>query len=118
MANGTYKEIPEADRKVSEKSVNVRHTAQPAHKPRIRPLIDPVILYVDKKAESKRAKSLLEQAGIEPFVTEGPVGALKRKPLALWCGGKYQGLDKICGLVSLLEFWSAQDIERGIFKNK
>ena len=108
------------DGKLSVRSVNVRNDSNMQDaKPRIPPLLDPVILYVNKGRESKRAKTLLEYVGIEPFITDGPVRQLQKKPLALWCGGVYQGLDKIRGLISFLESWSTKDIklERPLFKN-
>jgi hypothetical protein len=86
-------------------------------RPRIRPLKDPLILYVNDTIESELAKEYIEAAGITPFITDGPVEPLERKPLVIHGGGFYQGLDEIKGLLNLLEFWSNQPIERSVFKN-
>lgn len=75
---------------------------------RIRPLKDQVILYVDESAESREAEQLLCSVGITPFVTNGAVGPLDRKPLVIYHGGFYRGMQEIKGLVDLLRFWSNQ----------
>jgi hypothetical protein len=78
---------------------------------RIRPLKGPVILYVDDSTESSQAKKLLGSVGISPFVTNGPVEPLDTKPLVIYHGGFYRGLNEIRGLVNLLHFWSAQSFD-------
>ena len=75
---------------------------------RIRPLKDQVILYVDESPESREAVQLLYSVGISPFVTNGAVGPLDRKPLVIYHGGFYRGMQEIKGLVDLLGFWSNQ----------
>ncbi len=73
----------------------------------ILPLKDPVILYIDDNAESRQAQELLAASGIRPFVTDGAVEPLQRKPLLLH-HGSYQGLDEIRNWLSLLAFWSRE----------
>lgn len=86
--------------------------------PHIPPLKDPVILYIDKSKESRKAKTLLKKAGIRAFVTEGKVEPLERKPLVLYNGGTYQGLDEIRSLLRLLSFWTGQPVCTLVFKDK
>lgn len=74
----------------------------------IRPLKDRLILYVDETAESSQAKELLRSVGISPYVTDGPVEPLDRKPLVIYHGGFYRGLNEIQELVDLLGFWNQQ----------
>lgn len=76
--------------------------------PQIRPLKDHLFLYVDDTTESRQAEQLLHSVGISPFVTDGSVGPLDRKPLVIYHGGFYRGLQEIRGLVDLLGFWSSQ----------
>ncbi len=57
----------------------------------IRPLRGLVILYVDHSRESRAAKELLQSSGISPFVTDGPVEPLDRKPMVIFHGGFYRG---------------------------
>ncbi len=85
-------------------------------KSRIRPLRDQLILYVDNTRESREAQELIEEAGLDPYITYAPVGPLQRKPLILYGGGVYQRLQEIRGLLALLEFWSNQPIKRSIFR--
>lgn len=74
--------------------------------PKLPPLRDVVILYVDNRPESRQAQELLRIAGITPFVTDGPVEPLERKPLLLYNGGRYQGSQSIYEWLKLLEHWS------------
>ena len=78
-------------------------------------LKDPMLLYLDDRSESHQAKELIESTGLTPFVTYDPVDPLQRKPLVLYSGGTYQGVDEIQGLLSLLTFWSQQGVQRGVF---
>ncbi len=93
-------------------------SGQPLPNVKVRPLKDPVILYVDRSGESDRAKKLLEKAGITPFVTEGSVEPLQRKPLVVYGGGVYQGFQEILSLLRLLQFWSGQPMRRDIFADE
>ena len=85
---------------------------------RVPTLKDPVILYADGSSESDAAKALLKDAGISPFVTEGRVEPLERKPLVLYNGGTYQGIDEIRSLLQLLSFWVSQPVCSLVFKNE
>lgn len=98
------------------KGGNLSSPAMAREATRVRPLKDTVILYADDSIETARAKEFLEAAGVFPFVTDGPVEPLQRKPLVIYGGGYYQGLHEIRGLLDLLEFWSNQPIARTIFK--
>lgn len=82
---------------------------------KVRPLKDHVILYVDESLNSHSAVELLKNVGIKPYITNGTVEPFEEKPLAIYAGGIYQGLEDIRGLVSLLSFWSAQSIDRSLF---
>lgn len=84
----------------------------------VRPLKDPVILYVDDGGESQNAKSLFENAGVRCVLSDGPVEPLQFKPLAIYLGGTYQGIGEIRGLIDLLMFWSKQSplIQRDLFQ--
>ena len=83
-------------------------TGASASPQRIRPLKNPLILYVDDTTESRQAEQLLHSVGISPFVTDGAVGPLDRTPLVIYHGGFYRGLQEIKALVDLLGFWSKQ----------
>lgn len=79
------------------------------------PLRNPLILYTDDSSESREAQTLLESVGISPFLIHDPVEPGQRNPLVIYTGGEYQGLERIRGLVNLLEFWSTQPIDHRIF---
>ncbi len=86
---------------------------------RIRPLKGRIILYVDGTKESRQAKQLLDSAGITTFVVDGPVEPLDRKPLLIYHGGFYRGLNEIQDLLGLLEFWSNHStfVDRAVFRD-
>jgi len=86
--------------------------------PKIPALKDPVILYVDTSTESLKVKTLLEEAGISPYLTTGQVGPLERRPLVLYDGGIYQGLDEIRSLIHLLDFWTGQPTCSLVFQDE
>ena len=81
------------------------------------PLKDPVILYIDDSSESRKAKTLLKKAGISPFLANGRVGPFERKPLLLYNGGTYQGLNEIRSLLRLLKFWTKHPVSSLVFQN-
>ena len=97
--------------------IMMRHTSIAATR-HIRPLKDRLVLYVDESAESNQAKDLLQSVGISPYVTDGPVEPLDRKPLVIYSGGYYSGLAEIKELVDLLGFWNDQPSRenRTVFK--
>jgi hypothetical protein len=82
---------------------------------KIRPLKNSVVLYIDNSPMSRKAKEVLSQAGISASITNGRVEPFQRKPLVLYCGGTYQGLKEIHGLVNLLKFWSEHSAESKFF---
>jgi hypothetical protein len=84
--------------------------------PRVRPLQDPVLVFVDDTAESSEAKQTLLDVGIDPLFTDDPVEPYQRKPLLLFRGAFIQGLPAIRAFVHLLEFWSSQPIQRSVFR--
>src|SRR5882724_11579800 len=75
---------------------------QPSSGPHIRPLREPITIYVDDSSESASAKRVLGEVGAHIVPTSGPVEPLNRKPLAIYLGGVYQGLEEITGLRDLL----------------
>ena len=79
------------------------------------PLLGSVILYADDSPESAAVQSLLAQAGIHPFVTDGIVEPLQRKPLILFWGGCFQGVSGCEGLLRLLRHWHAWGLRNGVF---
>lgn len=78
-------------------------------------LRDPMILYVDGSRESYEAETLLRTSGIVPFVTSDPTEPLKHKPLLLYSGACFQGLEAINGLVRMIDHWKQQGIATGVF---
>jgi hypothetical protein len=84
---------------------------------KLRPLKDPLVLYADRSRESREAEKLLRAAGISPFLADRAVEPLQKKPLVVYGGGVYQGLDEIVGLLRLLQFWSEQSIRRDVFRD-
>lgn len=83
----------------------------------IRPLRESPILFVDSSEESKKVETLLKTAGLDVITMDGQVEPWERKPLLLFNGGYYEGLDSIRELLELLEFWSSQEplIQRTLF---
>jgi len=81
----------------------------------LRPLKDPIVLYIDDSPESQQAEELFKQTGIQPVITTGPVESFERKPLALYGGGTYEGFDEIRGLIDLLRFWSQETETSDVF---
>jgi hypothetical protein len=65
----------------------------------IRPLRHRLILYRDDSTESRRAELRIKREGISPVVTTGPVEPLQRKPLVIYEGGIYEGLNEIVELL-------------------
>ncbi|MBW2063368.1 MAG: hypothetical protein JRJ03_00405 [Deltaproteobacteria bacterium] len=86
--------------------------------PKIPALKDPIILYMNNSEESQKAEAMLKEAGISPYVTTGRVEPLERKPLVLYGGGIYQGLNEIRSLIHLLAFWVTQPSCTLVFRDK
>ena len=90
---------------------------KPASAP-IRELKNRVILYIDDTTESQKAQELLRSVGVSADVTDGPVGPLDKKPLVIYQGGFYNGLQEIKQLVDLWQFWNEQPSQenRAVFR--
>lgn len=84
----------------------------------IRPLRWVPTLLADDSVDSKEALRILTSAGIHPRVTVGNLRPGQARPLVLYRGATYQGLDQIKDLISHLIYLSghspsSQEFQQG-----
>lgn len=68
-------------------------------------LAEPLILYADDSETSRQAEKMLRDAGLDPFVVDGPVEPMHLKPIVIVWGACYEGVPAIAGLIRLLRHW-------------
>lgn len=71
---------------------------------RVRPLREPLVLYVDASEASDTAVYLLKKSGFPAQIIEGIPEKVRVRPCVYYHGREYTGLSRIMTLIEQLEY--------------